>query len=265
MALSKGVKKRIWFYGGLLCGIVGFYFYQPIRIDFFAKPVPVPNPPVDPDSRDLFSKGATVLVVTAHPDDSEYYLGPFLLSLAKAGATIDLVVCTDGDKSYYPWQNGGEMRQIRRGEQLAAAKVWHGSNVEFLGFPDGRLHPNSDVIAAIHGRIERYRPGWLITFDGDYPPKVSHGDHRSAGQAAAKAAEGTPVRYEMLFATRVPNYVADTSSFEDQEKSLLALHASEFTGAKLDRVNDTVQNDASDEAENTKFTFGCAFRCVKLN
>src|SRR5579862_9236336 len=141
MPMRKAIKKRIWIYGGLIGSIIGLYFYQPVRIDFFPKPVPVPNPPVDPDSRHLFSPGARVMVVTAHPDDSEYYLGPFLLKLARAGAKIDLVVCTDGDKSYYLWENGNEMRQIRRKEQLAAANVWHANSVTFLGFPDGRLQP----------------------------------------------------------------------------------------------------------------------------
>lgn len=254
----------MWIYGSLVGLLVGLYFYQPIRIDFFPKPIPNPNPPVDPDSKRLFSQNARVMVVTAHPDDSEYYLGPFLLRLSKAGARIDLVVCTDGDKSYYPWQNGGDMRQVRRGEQLAAAKEWHAASVNFLGYPDGRLHPNKDVIADIRSMIQRYRPEWLITFDGEYPPRVSHGDHRSAGQAAAAAAAGSSVRIEMLFATHAPNYVADTSDFEDREKELLAIHASEFAGDKLQRVTDSVEGDASAEGDGAGFTFGAAFRCVKL-
>jgi LmbE family N-acetylglucosaminyl deacetylase len=204
------------------------------------------------------------MVVTAHPDDSEYYLGPFLVRLSKAGAHIDLVVCTDGDKSYYPWPAGGDLRRIRRGEQLTAAKQWHASSVSFLGYPDGRLHPNDDVVADIHAKLLQDHPEWLITFDGDYPPKVSHGDHRSAGQAAAKAAVGTSVRTEMLFATRAGNFVADTSDSEDRERDLLAIHASEFKGAKLERVTESVMSDAAEAADPAGFTFGTAFRCVRL-
>ncbi len=264
MPLSRGARKRVWIYGGLIAALVGFYFYQPVRIDFFPRPVPVPNPPVDPDSARLFSPGTRVMVVTAHPDDSEYYLGPFLLRLAKSGAHIDLVVCTDGDKSFYPWQNGGDMRRIRRGEQLAAAKVWKAAGVSFLGFPDGRLHSNHYVVAAIRAQIEKHRPEWLIAFDGDYPPRVSHGDHRSAGQAAAIAAPGSTVRTEMLFATHAPNYVADISNFEGEERDLLALHASEFAGAKLDRVAGSVETVASEEGDRAGFAFGTAFRVVRL-
>ena len=143
MRLTKATRKRLWAYGTLVATIVGLYFYQPIRIDFFPEPAPVPNPPVDPDSHRLFSPGARVMVVTAHPDDSEYYLGPFLLRLAQAKAHVDLVVCTDGDKSYYPWQNGGNMRRIRRGEQTSAANVWKAASITFLGFPTAACIPTT--------------------------------------------------------------------------------------------------------------------------
>jgi LmbE family N-acetylglucosaminyl deacetylase len=260
--ISRANRRRIWVYGLLLLAVIALYFYQPIRIDFFPKRLPVPNPHIDPGSVRLFAKGAKVMVVTAHPDDSEYYLGPFLMRLAKAGAHVDLVVCTDGDKSYYPWQNGSEMRRTRRAEQTEAAAVWKACSVTFLGYPDGRLHPNSDVVDAIHSLILQESPEWLITFDGDYPPRISHGDHRSAGQAAALAVPGTGVAFEMFFATRAANYVADTSDFEDRERELLALHRSEFTGAKLDRVDASVESVASEEGDPAGFTFGVAFRCV---
>ena len=263
MEVKKGVKHRLWIYGGFITLTVGGYFYQPVRIDFLAKPPPNPNPAVDPDSKGLFSKNATVMVVTAHPDDAEYYLGAFLPKLDKAGAHIDLLVCTDGDKGFYPWENVAANRVLRRSEQLAAARVWHAANVYFLGFPDGRLHPNPDVVEAIGGWIDRWKPGWLITYDAEYPPKVSHGDHRSAGQAAALAAKTHPVPWLMMFATHAPNDTVDVSDFIDEQKKLLALHASQFSGKKLDDVANSVAADAMDQGQRIAVDYGVDFRCAR--
>jgi len=38
----------------------------------------------------------SVLAVGAHPDDCEFYAGGTLAGLARAGARVTLVVCTDG-------------------------------------------------------------------------------------------------------------------------------------------------------------------------
>jgi LmbE family N-acetylglucosaminyl deacetylase len=262
--VKRAASIRIKIYGGIVLALVGLYFYQPVRIDFFQKPIPNPNPPVDPDSKKLFSPGAKVMIVTAHPDDAEYYLGPLLVKLGETKAQIDLVVCTDGDKSYYPWQNGGEMRRIRRQEQLNAAAYWHAHSVWFLGYPDGRLQPRDDVVAGIRKQVLLDEPEWLITFDGDYPPKVSHGDHRSAGQAAWKAVQGTGIKWVMMFASRAFNYTADVSREEAAENTLLAMHKSEFEGAKLDRVGTSVANDFSEAGDRIGKPFGVSLRCVKL-
>ena len=51
--------------------LLSLYYWQPIRIEFFPPAVPAPAE-LDPDSEHLFSEGASVLVVTAHPDDAEF-------------------------------------------------------------------------------------------------------------------------------------------------------------------------------------------------
>ena len=95
-------KRRVIAYGSIGALLVGFYYYQPNRIDFIPRHVPVPNPRVDPDSASLFKKGTRVAIVTAHPDDAEFFLGGTLTRLGAAGVDITLIVCTNGDKSFYP-------------------------------------------------------------------------------------------------------------------------------------------------------------------
>src|SRR5579885_9146 len=67
----KRLKRRVVVYGSLVGVIVAFYFYQPQRIHFLMKAPPKPNPPIDPDSSILFSKHAKIVLIQAHPHDSE--------------------------------------------------------------------------------------------------------------------------------------------------------------------------------------------------
>src|SRR5271155_1613601 len=98
---AKRHLKRTGLGAGIFAlALAGLYFYQPQRYDFFPRPAPEPNPPVDPDSKHLFAPGTRVAVVAAHPDDPEFFIGGILTELAKAGAKIAIIMCTDGDKGY---------------------------------------------------------------------------------------------------------------------------------------------------------------------
>src|ERR1700753_350344 len=100
---------------GLVGGMAAFYAYQPQRVDFFPTPAPSPKPRVDPDSAQLFRKGTRVAVVSAHPDDTEFFIGGTLTKLHEAGVKILIIVCTDGDKGYYPsfMTDADENRRVR--------------------------------------------------------------------------------------------------------------------------------------------------------
>ncbi|HWA82929.1 MAG TPA: PIG-L family deacetylase, partial [Fimbriimonadaceae bacterium] len=110
-------KRRIVVYGGLFVAAYVFWIWQPYEYQFFPRPIPKPNPPVDPDTKHLFSPGTKVLVVTAHPDDSAFFIGGFLTQLGRSGAEIHQTICTDGDKGYYwVFSQPSENRRERREE-----------------------------------------------------------------------------------------------------------------------------------------------------
>ena len=240
------------------------YAYQPQRLDLRPKPAPVPNPPVDPDSATLFSAKVRVLIVTAHPDDTEFFLGGILTRFAKSHTVVDEVVCTDGDKSYYLWEDAAKNRRIRRAEQVASAGASHVRHVQFLAYPDGRLFPNRDVSDRIHVEIMKSKPDYLIAFDGEYPPKAYHRDHLNSGIAALQAAKGTNVKWAMLFATHAPNYTADISDQWERQKQLIAMHPSQFSGEKLQLIFNMVESNASEDGDRIGVTYGESFRCLRL-
>ncbi len=69
-----------------------------------------------------------ILAIGAHPDDIEFGCGGTLIKYAGKGASIDLLVVTDGAR-------GGRAR-TRRAEQLRAAKVLGVRRVHWGGYHD---------------------------------------------------------------------------------------------------------------------------------
>ncbi|AIE85317.1 LmbE family protein [Fimbriimonas ginsengisoli Gsoil 348] len=251
-------------YGGLLAGLFGAYSFQPYEFDFIPRKIPNPNPPVDPDKNRLFAPGTKILVITAHPDDSEFYIAGSLSQLGKT-AEIQQVICTDGDKGYYgPFTDSAENRRVRRMEATQAHEAWHGKGITFLGHPDGRLRANDELVTQLVDAIEKFKPEYVLAFDGEYPPRFSHQDHRRSGDAALAACKrcGVP-KWCLLFSTIAPNFAIDITDIWDQKVALLSIHKSQWA-QKMEGISGMV--GALAEEDGTKFGLSLAegYRCVKI-
>lgn len=263
-AKKKRRRRRFWFYGGLVGALWGFWVYQPWEYDFIPRRLPEPNPSVSPDPGKLFGKGTKILLVTAHPDDSEFYIGGTLTQLARSGAEITQVICTDGDKAYYPFEDWKTNQRIRKAEQQTASSRWKVKELIFLGFPDGRLRANEDLVHRIRMVMEDVKPDYVLGFDGDYPPRLSHQDHRRAGDATQQAfwAYGqTP--WLLRFSTSASNYGVDITDDWATKQELIAIHKSQFSGERLQRVINLVASYAEAEGEKIGVPLGEGFRCSK--
>jgi LmbE family N-acetylglucosaminyl deacetylase len=262
---KKHRKRRLWVYGSLLAGLFAAYSWQPWEFDVVPRRLPNPNPPMNPDKEGLFAPGTKVLVITAHPDDSEFYIGGLLTKLGKT-ADIRQVICTDGDKGYYgPFTNADENRRVRRAEAREANRSWGGKGVEFLSHPDGRLRANDELIDQLAQTMRTFQPDYVLAFDGDFPPRFSHQDHRRAGDAALAAAKKSGVpKWCLLFSTIAPNFAFDITDLWDQKKLLLAVHKSQWTGERLERVSNMVAGFAEQDGEAFDMTLAEAFRCIRI-
>lgn len=262
---QRNRKRRIYFYCGLALAAWGFYLWQPWEFDLIPRAIPRPNPPIDPDSKRLFSPGTRVSIVTAHPDDSEFYMGGLLTKLHKTGAIVSQVICTDGDKGYYPFEDYLANRKVRRSEALEAARTWGGVDLVFLGFPDGRLRNDERLRTRVLAELTRQRPEYILAFDGDYPPRFSHQDHRRSGDAVEAVARFVPTaRWLLKFSTIAPNDVVDiTDEWEDQKK-LVAIHNSQFYGERLEHVLNMIGSHAEEDGDRIGVALGEGLRCVRL-
>jgi LmbE family N-acetylglucosaminyl deacetylase len=129
-----------------------------------------------------------VLVVTAHPDDVDYGAGGTVAGWTAAGIEVAYCIVTDGDA-------GGsdaaitrpEMAALRREEQRKAAAVLGVTEVEFLGYPDGRVIPSLELRRDLSRVIRRYRPTRVVTQSPLRDLRsmyASHPDHTATGEAA---------------------------------------------------------------------------------
>ena len=190
-----------------------------------------------------------VLVVTAHPDDSEFGAGGTVAKLVKEGKQVAYCILTNGDKgsgdrSMTPERLAG----IREQEQRNAARVLGVDAVDFLGFPDCELEDTRETRRAVTAAIRRHRPDLLIAQNPHRTKNLgaSHRDHRTAAGIAIdcvyplardhmafpelleQGLEPHKVKEMYLMWWDSPEVVVDITETIDLKLKALACHASQI-------------------------------------
>lgn len=129
---------------------------------------------------------ASLLVVSAHPDDETLGVGGLMALAARRGAPVAVIVATDGEASHpdSPTRAPADLARVRREEVSAAVGMLAPDAVlEFLGIPDGALAEHPRILAdAVRKRLHALpQPALVVSpWAGD-----GHRDHRIAAEAAA--------------------------------------------------------------------------------
>jgi LmbE family N-acetylglucosaminyl deacetylase len=145
---------------------------------------------------DAAALAASAVVFAPHPDDETLACGGTLSKKIDSGASVRLVVVTDGAAS------GGEaanplLSQIRRSEALAAAAILGitAEDVRFLEFEDGALaSAGGGLLDAIGSVLLRDRPAQIFVpwrHDG-------HPDHEATFRAAIRAARSASLACDVF-------------------------------------------------------------------
>ena len=121
-----------------------------------------------------------VIVVAPHPDDEILGAGGTVARLSRAGAFVELIAVTDGERSHPGMES--HLRCVRPRESLAAAGRLgiRFRSIRRLRHPDGRI----DEPTLARSLAELVGPGDLVL-----APWVcdGHPDHDATGRAAAQA------------------------------------------------------------------------------
>ncbi|WP_157548509.1 PIG-L deacetylase family protein [Nonomuraea candida] len=193
-----------------------------------------------------------VLVVTAHPDDADFGSAGTVALFVDRKVQVTYLLVTDGDAggNERTLDNSG-MADLRRTEQLAAAKAVGVTDVRFLGYPDGRVVPSLELRRDITRVIRQVRPDLVITHHPDRNYQFiapSHPDHRAVGGAALDAVypdarnpyafpelvkeeglEAWTVREVWLNGGSTPNYWVDITETMDRKLAALQSHVSQVS------------------------------------
>ncbi|MGH3936426.1 MAG: PIG-L deacetylase family protein [Pseudonocardiaceae bacterium] len=133
-----------------------------------------------------------VLVVVAHPDDVDFGSGGTIATWTDAGLEVSYCIVTDGDAGGFdPEVPRSEIGAIRQEEQRKAAAKLGVADVEFLGYPDGRLMVSYELRRDITRAIRRTRPDRMVVQSPQRDLRsvyAGHPDHHAAGEAALCAA-----------------------------------------------------------------------------
>lgn len=196
-----------------------------------------------------------LLVVGAHPDDSEFGAGGTVATFVAAGQQVHYIICTDGSKGSKDRSiNSHDLVRRRQAEQRAAADELGVSSVTFLAQIDGEVENTRAVRLPIARRIRELRPHVLITHDA-WRPWMLHPDHRATGFAVTDAfiaardhlylpelmSEGLEpwaVPELWLFGTVEPDHWVDTTATINRKLAALRHHESQISdfGALEERL-----------------------------
>lgn len=132
-----------------------------------------------------------ILVVSAHPDDTDFGVAGTIATWTDAGKQVTYCVCTDGQAGGFDDSVAREdVPAIRRAEQHRAAELVGVKDVRFLGLVDGELTVSPALIRGITALIREVRPERVViqSPERDWQRIYrSHPDHLAAGEAAIRA------------------------------------------------------------------------------
>ena len=190
-----------------------------------------------------------VMVVTAHPDDSEFGAGGTIAKMVKEGREATYLIVTNGNKGSSDRSMTPErLARIREEEQRNAARTLGVERVVFLGYPDGEVEDTRDLRRDVSREIRAWRPDLVICQSPhrSHLLGASHRDHRIVGGVTLDCIyplardhmafpelmpmfEPHKVREVYVMQWENPQIVVDISDTMDLKIKALACHASQFS------------------------------------
>ena len=197
-----------------------------------------------------------ILAVGAHPDDLEYGCAGTLIRHVRRGDRVFLAIATDGSQ-------GGEP-EVRRAEQLAAAKIIGAEDVFFLDYVDTRFECNRESIMKIEEVVKRVDPDTVYTHYGE----DTHQDHREIARAVVPAARSVP---DLLFFEGLssrdfnPTVFANIGSVIHQKLAALQAHSSQVSRTNIENMTivDIAQSAANFRGIQGRVTYAEGFVAVR--
>jgi len=222
------------------------------------------------------------MVISAHPDDSEFGVAGTVARWVQTGKQVMYVICTRGEKGSSDRSLDPEdLAEIREKEQLAAARTLGVREVVFLHYPDQGLEDTPEFRKHIVRMIRRYRPDIVVTSD-PYRRYLWHRDHRIIGQVVLDAVypyardhlaypdllkegvEPHKVKELLLWGTEDINYRSDITGTFDLKLAALRCHESQVKEMANPCLEERLKKRYKMMAGETDYELAEAFHRIKL-
>ncbi|MCI0445824.1 PIG-L family deacetylase [bacterium] len=155
-----------------------------------------------------------VMVVSAHPDDTEIGMGGTVAKLSATGCTIVSVVLTDGRRSPNPFAlSQEEMTEMRSEETKRAARILGVNRTIFFDLESISTPESSEnAIRKLSEVIDSVMPEEIFTL---HPELDRHPTHRLAGKISIDAIKRSHLRTVIVWAYEVWGLFNSWDRFED--------------------------------------------------
>lgn len=185
-----------------------------------------------------------VLVIAAHPDDEVLGTGGTIAKLVNDGATVDVLIVTDGSSAQYRDSDHlAEIIEAKKKETRNCADVLGVHDIYYGELPDMKLDttPHIRINQVIEDVIDKVQPDAVFThFWGDV-----NCDHQNVykstlvavrpvmGQVVKElycyrvpsSTEWTPNKADTMF---MPNYFVDIEQYAEQKYKAIACYSTEL-------------------------------------
>lgn len=132
-----------------------------------------------------------IMVILAHPDDPEFFLGGTIAEWISQGHEVSYLLLTKGQRGISPeYPDPALLGAVRVQEQQNAAAKLGVRKVDYLDYQDGYLVPDIEARKKVAREIRKTRPDIVATFDPMLiyqRGRINHPDHRAAGQIVIDA------------------------------------------------------------------------------
>jgi LmbE family N-acetylglucosaminyl deacetylase len=183
-----------------------------------------------------------IMAFSPHPDDVEMGAGATIARLLDDGATVILVVASDGSAGTIdPALSRDALAALRHKEQERAWTILGGEDVRWLGFRDMTLDDEAHALTlSVFRAIRDWKPDLVFTPD-PWLPYESHPDHRRLGLAVSQAAAQAPFPHiypeagppadapaVAFYGSAWPNTRLDVTATFQRKLDALAAHRSQY-------------------------------------
>ncbi len=221
---------------------------------------------------DIFGQAKRVMLVFAHPDDTEIQAGGLIARLISSGKQVRVIKMTSGGKGSRENSIKEEELRVKREQEDLASMTILGIKDEdniYMRFDDGSVDNDVQSIGKIAYQIRQFKPEVVITHNPEAvvikseqrDTWINHRDHRNSGKTTVDAVypysrdlaffpehfQDSELNSHSVHTLLLADYAGDThevffdiTDFYQQKVQALSSHQSQLDEQRVQEICDYV-------------------------